>query len=175
MTDADHILLEVLDQHSNAAKWSGQPFEKIKHIANTKVGDVGQDFVEALCQKLGLSCEFPENSQGKRSRNNDWDISINGCKFELKTASEDTNGAFQFNHIRHHRRYDAVLCVGISPGSVRVGAWTKSDLATGRAGNLVTMDKGSSATFKLTKRKGELSSIDEFENVVRETISKCDI
>lgn len=172
MTDANQTLLDVLEQHSNADKWAGKPFEKIKLIPNTKVGDVGQDFVEALCAKIGLSCTFPKNPQGKRSRNNDWDILINGCKFELKTASEDTNGSFQFNHIRHHRHYDAVLCIGISPGGIHVGAWTKSELATGKAGNLVTMDKGSSATFKLTKRKDKLFPIDEFKNVVRDTITK---
>ena len=63
-------------------------------------------------------------------------MKIQGISFELKTATEDVHGNFQFNHIRHHRVYDAVLCVGISPDAIYFYAWSKADVATGRAGNL---------------------------------------
>lgn len=162
-TDAHDILLGVLGEYTDAEKWVGARFERIKRISNTKVGDIGQDFVERLCGSLGFSCEFPTNAQGRRSRNSPWDVRLEGVTFELKTATEDVHGAFQFNHIRYHRTYDGVLCVGIGPNKILFDAWSKADVATGVAGALVSMDAGSSATHKLTKRPQQLRPIANFE------------
>lgn len=163
--DAHQILLNVLARYEDAGKWKGATFERIKRLSNTKVGDAGQDFVEVLCKELGFECDFPEHtSGGGKSRQSLWDIKIEGVAFELKTATEDVHRAFQFNHIRYHRQYEGLLCVGVAPESVLFDAWSKAGVTTGKAGRLVTMDKGSSATFKLTKRPGELRSIDEFES-----------
>jgi len=166
MANAAAILLGVLERYADADKWVGQPFEPVKRLSNTKVGDVGQDFVEALCNELGFDCEFPTNTKGVRARTHPWDVRIEGCNFELKTATEDVSGAFQFNHIRYHREYDALLCIGIAPGDIFMGAWSKAEVATGKAGRLVSMDKGSSATHKLTKRPEHLKPISEFEDVL---------
>ena len=165
MPDIQHteILKGILENYDNNPKWRGSDFERVKNISNTQVGDVGQDFVVQLCEIYGLSIDLPTNDQGKARRQNPWDIKINGVTFEIKTATEDVRRAFQFNHIRYHRNYDALLCLGISPNDIRFDAWPKATIATGGAGNLVTMDKGSSATWKLTKRIDSLRPISEFE------------
>jgi len=162
--DAGDLLREVLSGYADSDKWVGQPFEHIKRLSNTKVGDVGQDFVERLCGELGFTCEFPLNAKGKRSRTEAWDVRIEGTTFELKTATEDVHDSFQFNHIRYHRPYDALLCIGIAPSDILMDAWTKAAVVTGQAGPLVSMDKGSSATHKLTKRRPQLRPIDDFED-----------
>ena len=100
------------------------------------------------------------------SKQSSWDAEIDGKRYEIKTATEDTNGNFQFNHIRHHRDYDGVLCLGIAPNEILFDIWTKAEIATGKAGNLVTMDKGSSATFKLTKKKSDLLPIKQFKQTI---------
>jgi hypothetical protein len=166
MPDARAILQGVLAQHQDADKWVGKPFEHIKRLSNSKVGDVGQDFVEALCREVGLDCEFPLNRKGTRARQNPWDIKVEGVDFELKTATEDVSGSFQFNHIRYHRPYDAVLCVGISPDNIYMNTWSKAEIVTGKAGNLVSMESGANASYKLTKRPDALHSIDEFEAAI---------
>lgn len=166
MVDAEAILRDVLLQYNDADKWVGKSFEAIKRLSNTKVGDVGQDFVEALCKQIGFDCEFPLNEKGQRQRTSAWDIRIEGKTFELKTATEDISGSFQFNHIRYHRPYDALLCIGIAPSDILMNAWTKADITTGEAGHLVTMDKGSSATHKLTKQRKQLRLMSDFEEVV---------
>ena len=161
----------MLSKYEDADKWVGFTFERVKRLSNTKVGDVGQDFVEALCDELGFDCEFPERSaRGGRSRQSPWDICIEGVTFELNTATEDVHGAFQFNHVRYHRQYEALLCVGIAPNAVLFDAWSKAEVTTGRAGHLVTMDKGSSATYKLTKRQDGLRQIRQFETHLLEVI-----
>ena len=170
MLDATTILRDVLARYQDADKWVGQPFEHIKRLSNTKVGDVGQDFVEELCRELGFDCDFPVDRRGRRARQNPWDVRIEEVDFELKTATEDVNGAFQFNHIRYHRPYDAVLCIGISPDAIYMGAWSKADIVTGKAGNLVTMERGANASFKLTKRPEALRPIAEFADHILDLV-----
>lgn len=99
---------------------------------------------------------------------------MEGVTFELKTATEDVHNAFQFNHIRYHRQYDGLLCVGVAPESIFFDAWSKAAVVTGRAGHLVTMDRGSSATHKLTKRAGQLRPIAEFEDRVLDLIAQLE-
>ena len=161
--DYSSLLTEILGRYRNPSKWDGSVFERIKHISNTQVGDVGQDFISEVCRRSGLRLELPTTEEGQPRRQNPWDMKINGVTFEVKTATEDVKNAFQFNHVRYHRQYDALLCVGISPNSICFDAWLKSTVATGGAGHLVTMDKGSSATWKLTKRATQLRPIAEFE------------
>ena len=172
--DPSALLQEVLANYVDTSKWAGQPFEHIRRIPNTKVGDVGQDFVERLCADIGINCEFPLNDDGSRRRQNPWDIKIEKTTFELKTASEDINGAFQFNHIRYHREYDALLCIGIAPSKIFMGAWTKADVTTGKAGGMVSMEKGANASYKLTKRPDQLYPIAEFEEQVLTLVTNPD-
>ncbi|MDR2769953.1 MAG: hypothetical protein LBB08_00715 [Rickettsiales bacterium] len=162
MIDYKKLFSEVLLTHKDDSKWIGALFGGIKIVSNTKVGEVGQDFIEKFCSFMKIDFEFPHKDDGRRLNQNPWDIKINGIKFELKTATEDTNKNFQFNHIRYHRPYDAVLCLGVAPDNLFFGIWTKSEIATGRAGNLVSMEKGANASYKLTKNQKTLASFDDF-------------
>lgn len=159
MIDEIEIMLQVLSEHADHTKWNGARFEKIKKISNTKVGDVGQDFLERVCKELDFECIFPENKKGRRAKQSPWDVQINGVKFELKTASEDVSGSFQFNHIRYHRKYEGVICIGVSPELIFFNIWSKADIVTGKAGTLVSMEKGANASYKLTKRPAHLKPI----------------
>lgn len=170
----NEILIEVLARHSDSDKWLGAPFEKIKRVSNALVGKVGQDFVERVCELIEFECEFPVNPSGKRVNVSPWDIRIEGVAFELKTATEDVVGAFQFNHIRYHRAYDAVLCLGISPATIYYGCWTKAEVTTGKAGSLVSMEKGANASYKLTKKPSQLESVTTFEDGILDLIAKLE-
>lgn len=174
MVDPYSILRGVLSGYADHDKWIGKPFEAIKRLSNTKVGDVGQDFVEQLCGEIGFECAFPEGADGRRNRQSPWDIRIQGKTFELKTATEGVSGSFQFNHIRYHRPYDALLCIGIAPADILIGAWTKAAVATGLAGTMVSMDKGSSATHKLTKTRTRLLPVACFEDTVLKLLADLD-
>lgn len=172
MARPKRILRRILKRYADDDKWVGSRFERIKRLSNTKVGDVGQDFVEELCNGLGLSCEFPEDADGKRSRNSPWDIRIEDVTFELKTATEDVRGSFQFNHIRYTRSYQGLLCVGIGPTYIRFDAWSKADVTTEQAGALVSMERGANATHKLTKRRAQLRPIREFRSHILDLVGR---
>ena len=165
------IFKKIIKKHKNAQKWDTGNFSGIKSISNTKVGTVGQEFIEWLCGDLNIPCEFPVNKDGERASQSPWDLKIGGVTFELKTATEDTSNKFQFNHIRYHREYNAVLCLGVSPDELYFNLWSKADIVTNKAGNLVSMDKGANASYKLTKTKHELLHIDTFATKIKKFIA----
>ena len=165
MTNAVEMMQSVIARYANDNKWVNAPLGAVKSLSNTHIGDIGQNFVEEWCRQLGMSWE----SAG--SRQSAWDARIEGITFEVKTATEDKSGNFQFNHIRHHREYQAVLCLGIAPETVLFDAWRKGDVSEGKAGRLVTMDRGSSATFKLTKKKADLRPVSEFRERIGEIVT----
>lgn len=170
--DYKSIFLEALKNNVDNPKWEVGDFIGIKTVSNTKVGSVGQDFIEGLCNDLSVGCVFPLRTDQTRATQSPWDIEINGVKFELKTATEDTNGNFQFNHIRYHRQYDAVLCLGVTPDDLWFGVWSKADVVTGKAGSLVSMEKGANASYKLTKRPQQLTHIAQFEDIINDFTTK---
>jgi len=172
MIDEKAILLGVLAAHRDARKWDGADFERIKFVSNTKVGDVGQEFVEALCTALKLDVTFPANKKGLRAKQSPWDVCIEGVEFELKTASEDVSNAFQFNHIRYHRTYHGLICLGIAPSDIYFNIWPKADVTTGKAGSLVSMEKGANASYKLTKKSNGLFPINLFHSKITEFTTK---
>jgi len=164
------IMLGTISRHGDDAKWVGAPFEAIKRVSNTKVGSVGQDFLEQFAVQHGITVVFPVNARGEKAKQSPWDISLNGVRFELKTASEDVGGKFQFNHVRYHREYDGLICLGISPGQMYLGMWTKSEVLTGGAGRLVSMEKNANASFKLTKSPNELQPVETLPEQLAEVI-----
>lgn len=157
LTMLDGVLAVAHDSN----KWTGARFENIKRISNSKVGDVGQKYVEAICNHYGIEYILPMSNKGIPARQSSWDLEIAGVKYEIKTATEDVKGSFQFNHIRYHRDYDAVLLIGIGLDSVFYNSWSKAEIVTKKAGTLVSMEKGANASYKLTKRPRDLKTIDK--------------
>lgn len=166
MSDPVTLFAKVIDEFHNHSKWDGAPLSGIKTLANTLVGSVGQLFIEKLCEELAMPCSFPVNKKGGRLTQSPWDIKIANIEFELKTATEDVAGNFQFNHIRYHRPYHALLCLGVSPANLYFRVWSKGDVATGKAGRLVSMEKGANASYKLTKMPMQLHEISKFKSEI---------
>ena len=142
----------------NNSKWSEGCFCGIKTVSNTSVGNVGEYFIRKYAEYLGFDVEQPENRTS-------WDIQINGIKYELKTATEDVHGKFQFNHFRTHRQYDAVICLGVSPNELYFDVLTKIELLQQP---LVSMEKGANASYKWTRPIKDLHSIDDFKEMLEE-------
>jgi hypothetical protein len=56
--------------------------------------------------------------------------------------------------------------LGVSPANLYFGVWSKADVATGRAGLLVSMEKGANASYKLTKSPSQLRDLIEFQSII---------
>ena len=156
------LMLEVIHEHTPTSKWSGATLEPFRQVANTNRGDIGEEFVFRYLSNSDITV-------GKgASRIEEWDLEIGGLKFEVKTASEDRGGSFQFNHIRLDRNYDYLLCLAIRPEEILFNGWRKGEVSEGAAGSLVRMAEGQSVTHKLTKRPQDMRKIGELPDWVRE-------
>ena len=139
--------------------------ESFRRVANTNRGDIGEEFIRRFLSQHGFSVS------DRISRVSRADMEIAGRRFEVKTASEDRSGSFQFNHVRLDRMYDYLLCVGVRPASIMFNAWGKGEVSEGRAGTLVRMAEGQSVTFKLTKRPDGMLPIEELPYWIQRNIS----
>src|SRR3954468_5169261 len=99
MCDPLELLLRIAKEKTKLGKWDKQPLELIKIMANSTKGDLGEMFIFEYSRALGF--EVAE----RRSRLGDYDVKINGKEFEVKMATEDISGCFQFNHIRYDYKY----------------------------------------------------------------------
>jgi hypothetical protein len=163
MTNPIDILIKVAKEKHIEGKWTGAPLYLIKILPNTNKGDLGEDFIEAYAKELGFEVEPKDSNKG------DYDKKINGKKFEIKFATEDLSGNFQFNHIRMDFKYDFLIGVGCAPHDIFFCIYTKSDVVMGNAGTMVPMGKGHNADWKLTKKKSSLFPIEQF----KEKLSAC--
>lgn len=165
MPDPLKLFRDIAISKSIDKKWIGQPHEAFKHLGNTSKGDTGQEFITQYAKELGFTAE-------NFGRTGDRDVEIGKKDFEVKLASEDTSGSFQFNHIRLDYKYDFLLCLGVTPDGLLFRIWSKGDVATNKAGTLVSMGRGQNSSFKLTKNAKELKPILELNKVLLRLVSK---
>lgn len=128
-------------------KWTGSKFEVIKNLPTTHKGDFGEDFVTELLNEVSIKAERVNKGKGT------FDVLAGSKKLEIKLATEDTKGKFQFNGIKKDIDYDYVLCLGVSPNELWFNLFSKKqcqDLTT-------SMVKDGSETFKLTASKSQKS------------------
>ncbi len=149
------LMLLVIRENTPETIWTDAPLEPFRRVANTNRGDIGEDFVRRYLASSGILVERVG------SRVSAADLKIGGKFFEIKTASEDKGGSFQFNHVRLDRTYDYLLCLGIRPDAIVFDAWRKGAVSEGAAGTLVRMAEGQSVTFKLTRRPAAMKKIEE--------------
>jgi hypothetical protein len=162
--DAIKMMLDVIRENSPDSIWVGSKLESFRSVANTNRGDIGEEFVRRFLEANLVEVEKSP------SRNQEWDLKIYGRKFEVKTASEDVGGAFQFNHIRLDRKYQFLLCLAVRPSEILFGLWSKGEVAEGKAGTLVRMAEGQSITFKLTKKPSQLEQIEILADTIRKKL-----
>lgn len=158
--------LEVIREHTPKTKWTEATLSPFRQVANTNRGDIGEDFLCRYLRRAGVSVVRSATRTEEM-----WDLEIEGRRFEVKTASEDVSGAFQFNHLRLDRAYEYLLCLGVRPEEIQFGVWRKGEVSEGAAGTLVRMAEGQSTTHKLTKSVAALKPIEELPDWVRETLT----
>ena len=135
-------------------KWAKGRLVGIKALSATEKGNIAEAFVVWLARHHGLEAAPNESKRGE------YDVMVAGKKLEVKMASEDVSGNFQFNGIRYDTKYDMLCVIGISPDEVRFNIYPKSEVTTNLT--LVAMQKNTNATYKLTRKKAELLDLAEF-------------
>jgi len=144
-------------------KWRDSTFEIAKFLSTTEKGNAVEDFAVQLLKQTG----HPD-AQRHHSRRGDWDVRVGDTTIEVKCATTDISGNFQFNGIRYDTKYDLLLVIGIAPEAVLFNLYPKKRLLDF---NLVSMSKGANATFKLTRAEKDLRPIAEFGKVFGDLIA----
>ncbi|MCY4375117.1 MAG: hypothetical protein OXC31_15260 [Spirochaetaceae bacterium] len=133
--------------------WKDSPLVQYRLLGNTNRGEVGEEFVRRYLAADGIKV-------GNGNRTSPTDMTIGRSRIEVKTASLGANGTFQFNHIRHDKQYDYLICLGICPHDIVFNVWRKGEIAEEVAGHLVRMAEGQAITHKLTKKLADMLPID---------------
>ena len=139
-----------------AAKWENAQFGGIREVRSTTTrGNIGEKLATLLLRMVGYS-DVEEHPK----RRGPWDIRISGrITLEVKTASEDAGGGFQFNGLSYRPPYDILLLIGIQPEGILFGFMKREQLLKE---TLTPMAKGAAGSYKLSRRPAQLLPIDKF-------------
>ena len=162
--NAVDLLASIIQEHTPEDIWRNSPLIGYRNLGNTNRGEIGEEFVRRFLSRKGIDV-------GNGNRTAKTDMTIEGRRFEVKTASLGANGTFQFNHVRLDRQYEYLLCLGICPNSIVFNMWRKGEVAEEKAGKLVRMAEGQAVTYKLTKRLDAMEPIDHLLHLIREIAS----
>ena len=158
------VLREIISeyaQRSDTGKWSHGEFASINRVEKGLRGEAGEDFAVAMLRLAGY--DNTEKLTGRSSRTQTkgaFDIRVNGQRIEVKTASEDVHGKFQFNGIKYNGKtpYDVLLLVGVAPNDAFFRMLRKDELPKG----LPMMAKNTPGTHKLTLSPDAMFLLENF-------------
>ncbi|MCS6996106.1 MAG: hypothetical protein NZ533_03985 [Casimicrobiaceae bacterium] len=86
--------------------WSGSPFAWILKCPSRRRGKIGEQLVAGWCAAKGLDVLASGDSEADRV--------IAGRRVEIKFSTLWASGSYKFQQLRD-QRYDAAICLGISP------------------------------------------------------------
>lgn len=152
-------------------KWAQGEFISILGVEKGLRGGVGEDFFIQMLRFAGYAdAAKNEGRSSTLDAQGSFDISANNFCIEVKTASEDVHGNFQFNAIRYddNTPYDFLFLVGISPDDIFFRIYTKSDIPR----NLPPMAKGTPGTHKLTQGKPDMLPMESFADEAKKYLGE---
>ena len=131
MADFIEILADLIDRKvaslsTDVWMW-GSKLKRIKILSVDNRGEIGEEFVKILLEKLGYDVEWISTTDRTEKH---WDLTVNGqVKLEVKTATVGKNGRnFQHENIEKDRDYDALVLLDIAPKNLYLTVAPKSTL-----------------------------------------------
>ena len=154
-------IISAYARKSKTDKWSRGEFASIIKVEKGLRGEVGEDFAVAMLQFVGYADAKKLTGRSSRLQTKGaFDILVSGRRIEVKTASEDVHGKFQFGGIKYddNAPYDVLLVIGVSPDDAFFRMYRKGDIPPG----LTMMAKNTPGTHKLTLSSGEMHPLEDF-------------
>ena len=137
-------------------KWTGAKYENIKRASLTAKGKFGEKLAVAIAKYLELDAKSTGAYTGF------FDIFINEKYVEVKTATLDVNGNFQFNGVRKVRKYDYILFVGVCYDEIVYEIYDKKYIMENCHLTRMDGEQDGNGSFKLTLKKDKLLNDKEF-------------
>lgn len=176
--DINHLLLEIIESKYNELqkyKEKSGIFEKIVNFEGNAIGQIGEKFVKEVFRGLGIKMQdFGEVVH------DEFDICLeNNTKIEIKTARKGLkNNTFQFSGINPHYNCDYILCIGLSLEAAFFKIIKGNKIynhkerkfylkVNDKERQLVAMNPGNQANYKLTLQLKDLDRIETFIDSIR--------
>lgn len=164
-TLAERKIAEVIAKRTFKFEgWEGKQFSCFKFASATEKGDMGEDFLSEMLVALGY-----KNVEVVKGRRGHYDVRVKNLrkdvKFEVKTATLDTHGNFQFNGIRYDTQYTHLFFFGVLPEEIRYEIVPKSKIGSTNY-KMMPMQKSTNATFKITRPSAKLEKFGTFRTAI---------
>lgn len=169
--ELDNIAIPLMQQVSLEARgvWNdpNSLYYPYRHIQIDKRGSFGERFFEhALLTAFPrrIVIEYKDGDQGE------WDLKINGFKFEIKTSSLDVNNKFQNEGLHRDGDYYGVLFLCVTPNKLYFKFVKREDIPFDTLHNRQSAGTGSGYKWdhKLSTVE-EINTIDEFRDKFNQT------
>lgn len=176
--DINQILLEIIETKFNELqtyKKSGI-FDKILEFEGNAIGQIGEKFVKEIFK----NCDIAMKDFGEVVHN-EFDIYLtDDTKIEVKTARKGLkNNTFQFNGINPHYNAKFIICIGLCVDKAYFKIISGEKIYNHKERKfylrvddnlkqLVAMNPGNQANYKLTLLLKDLEPIENFEDKIKE-------
>ena len=103
--------------------WNNSKYQAVKYMSTTNKGKLGCNLLIAVLKDIGVKADKPNGDLGE------YDV-ITSCskRFEVKTATIDVHGSFQFNGLRKDYDYDYAFLLGVAKKIIYYKLYKKEDL-----------------------------------------------
>lgn len=160
---AAEIMRELIGKYLSKSNlvWEQGEFADIVRVEKGLRGEVGEDFVAEMLRFSGYADAAKETGRSSRlQKKGAFDIRVAKQLVEVKTATMDVHGKFQFNGIKYNGNapYDLLFVVGVAPDHVFFRIYRKDAIPP----NLPSMAKNTPGTHKLTLSRDEMFSVECF-------------
>lgn len=159
-------LIRKAQKQTAEDKWhQGGKFSGIKPLSSGDKGKITETFAIYLGKCAGYK------SYRNPQERDDYDIVIGGRTFEIKCATEDVHGSFQFNGISHSKKYDFLLVIGVSPDAVAFNIYPKAEAVRRTTTSMSkTSKKDENTVYKFTHKPTDLHPIEDFGTILKKCL-----
>ena len=143
--------IEYVEENSDPHGWLDGEFSRIRKLQIDSRGDAGEHFVASVLRRMGKKVEHDSGTDSKKKH---WDLTADGVKLEVKTATLGmSEPSFQHEGVEKDRGYDGIVFVDIAPDDVYISFMAKRDITWGRP-HKRRYGKHYKIDFRLRKRRG---------------------
>ena len=172
-TIATKTMQKLIDKYLSKSnpEWKQGKFADIIRVEKGFRGEVGEDFVVEMLQFFGYTDAIKETGRSSPTQKKGaFDIRVAKKLIEVKTATIDVSGKFQFNGIKYNgdTPYNLLFVLGIAADNIYFRIYRKKDIPPG----LPSMAKNTPGTHKLMLKRNDMFSVEDFAEEAAKYLKK---
>ena len=144
-------------------------FRRIKQMPTSDKGAVAEEYILLLAQE-----KLDPLAHKNPAPRDDYDVIILGKKVEVRLATEDVSGNFQFNGTIFNRHEEFFFLLGLDMhGDILFNIHPAESIKSGDLGNVCPMNKqhGQIGSQKFTRKKKQMYDISQFAEIMRTVLT----